>query len=113
MNDSALGLADLVNRADVGMIESGRGLGLVDKSLVGVLVAGEIGRQEFQGHVALERGVVSLVDHTHPAFAEFFDDFVMGYGLADHRISLRKVHTAQQVVEARIVTQRIPPWADF
>jgi hypothetical protein len=43
-------------------------------------VAGNFLRQEFQGDEATEAGVFGLVDHTHPATADFFDDAVVGDG---------------------------------
>jgi hypothetical protein len=43
--------------------------------------------QEFQGNEAAEFGVLGFVDHTHAASADFFDDNVVRYGLADHCFS--------------------------
>ncbi len=34
------------------------------------------------GSVELE--MLGFIDHSHSAFAELFEDFVVGYGLADH-----------------------------
>ncbi len=28
--------------------------------------------------------MLGFIDHSHSAFAELFEDFVVGYGLADH-----------------------------
>jgi len=36
------------------------------------------------GSGALELGVLGFVHHPHATFTEFFEDFVMGYGFADH-----------------------------
>ena len=41
-------------------------------------------RQKLKGHEAVEFGVLGFIDDPHAAFAEFFKDFVMGYGFADH-----------------------------
>jgi len=45
---------------------------------------GELLRQELQGHIAAQAGVLSLVDHTHPTTAQLLCDFVVRDGLADH-----------------------------
>jgi hypothetical protein len=42
--------------------------------------------QEFQCHEAMKAGVLGLVDDTHPAAAEFFNNAVMRDGLANKRI---------------------------
>ena len=47
-------------------------------------VLGYVLRQEFQGDEAPKLGVLSLVDHTHPAAAQLLDDAVVRDGLADH-----------------------------
>ena len=41
-------------------------------------------RQKLQCDGALEFGVLGLVDHTHPSFANLLGDAVMRNGLADH-----------------------------
>jgi len=33
-------------------------------------IAGEVARQKFQGHIALEFGIARSKNHTHPALAE-------------------------------------------
>ena len=45
-------------------------------------VVGNVVGEEFQGDVAAEAGVFGLVDHAHAAAAEFFEDGVMGDGVA-------------------------------
>src|SRR5437660_12581418 len=77
-------LANLVNRADVGMVQSGGGLGLASKTLQSLDVLCKFLRQEFQGNKTLELCVLSLVDNTHPAAAEFLDNAIMRNGLSDH-----------------------------
>jgi hypothetical protein len=56
----------------------------VDEPLLGVGVPRQFGWQKLEGHGALELGVLGLVDHAHPALAEFLEDLVVGYGLANH-----------------------------
>ena len=74
---------DLMNRADVGMIESGCGLGFS-------LKAGEAwGSRRHPRAETSERqigvaDVLGLVDDTHPAAAELLDNAIVRDGLADH-----------------------------
>ena len=48
-------------------------------------IAGHFVRQEFQPNKTVQPGVLSLIDHTHPAATEFFDNAVMRNCLFDHR----------------------------
>jgi hypothetical protein len=45
-------------------------------------------RKKFDFYIAIEFRIVGFVDDPHASFAEFFQDFVMGDGLADHTLSL-------------------------
>src|ERR1700680_760560 len=84
--DEGLGimLADLINRADVGMIEGRRSAGFAPEALGGLGVLGKFFRKEFQADEASNLKVFGLVDHAHPAAAELLDYAVMRYGFADH-----------------------------
>ena len=48
-------------------------------------IAGYVRWQDFDGNGAIEPGISGLVDLSHPAFADFLGDFVMGDGLAYQR----------------------------
>ena len=76
-------LADVVNGADVGMVESGGGLGFALEAAESLRVSGDLVGQELQGDEAAELNVLGLVDDTHAAAAEFLDDAVVRDGLAD------------------------------
>ena len=52
----------------------------------GLRVFRNLVRQELQGDKAVQLYVLGLVDHTHPATAEFFDNAKMRNGLANKRI---------------------------
>ena len=80
----AVVLADLVDRADVRMVQRRRGTRFAPEAFQRLRVAGHFLGQELQGHEAAKVGVLGLVDHTHPAAAELLDDAVMRDGLADH-----------------------------
>src|ERR1700730_40471 len=77
-------LANVVNRADVGMVESRRGLRFTLKTGKSLGVFGDFIWQELQCHETMQSGVLSLIDHTHPAAPELLHDAVVRNGLADH-----------------------------
>jgi hypothetical protein len=81
MNASAALLANVMDRADVGMVERGGGAGLTFESFERLWVVCNIFWQELQGDETPESRVFGLVDHTHPATTELFDDAVMRDGL--------------------------------
>jgi hypothetical protein len=74
---------DVVDRADVGVIQCGCGLGCALKAGQCLRVPGDIIGQELQGHKTMEPGILGLVNHTHPATTQFLDDAVVRDGLAD------------------------------
>src|ERR1019366_4900164 len=77
-------LADFIDGADIGMIESRRRTCLPAKPFQCLRVARQFIRQEFEGYKPAKVGVLSLVDDTHAAATEFFDDAVMRDDLVDH-----------------------------
>ena len=80
----AVVLADLVNRADVGMVQRRGRLRFAPEALQRLRVLGHIIGQELQSDKAAELCVLGLVDHAHPAATELLDDAVVRDGLADH-----------------------------
>ena len=77
-------LANLVDRANVGMIQRRRGARLAQEPLVGLLILGHPVGQELKRHEAAQRGILGLVDDTHAPAAELLQDAVVRYGLAHH-----------------------------
>src|SRR6185437_3625399 len=75
--------ANFINRADVRMIERGSGAGFAAKAFECVSVADEIIGKKFKRDEAAEVCVLSLVDNTHAPAADFFNNAVVGDGLAD------------------------------
>ena len=69
-------LVDLVDGANVGVVQSGRGLGLLEEALLGGLVAGQVGWQQLDRHTPIQPGIVGRVDDAHPAAAQLRDDLV-------------------------------------
>jgi hypothetical protein len=100
-------LADVVNGADIRMIESGGRLSFASEAFQSLGGAGQRIREEFQGNEAVEASVLRLVDHTHTAPAESFKDAVMRNGLTNKRLDLW--HVASMLsCEARQVNASRP-----
>jgi hypothetical protein len=59
------------------MIKRGRSGCLALQAFARVLVAGQFVRQKLQSDQAAQLGVFGLVDHTHPAAPELFEDAVV------------------------------------
>ena len=77
-------LANLVDGADVGMVQRRCGAGFAAEAFEGLGIVGSIVGQKLESDKAAQLGVFSFVDHTHAAAAEQFEDAVVGDGLADH-----------------------------
>ena len=84
INLLAVFFADVVNGADVGMVQGGSGAGFAAEAFEGLRVAGEVVRKEFEGDMTAEANILRLVDNSHPSAAEFFQDAVMADGFTDH-----------------------------
>ena len=77
-------IVDFVDGADVRMIQCRGGLGFAPEAGECLRVFGDVIGQKLKGNEAAEVHVLSLINHTHPAAAEFLDDAVVRDGLADH-----------------------------
>ena len=73
----SLELVNLVDSADVGMIETGGGAGLALKPFQCLGVADQFGRQEFQRDASSQSQILSAVDDAHAATAQLLFDPVM------------------------------------
>src|SRR5271167_1179615 len=82
-------LIDFIDGADIGMIDSRRGARFPLKPFHRYPVLGHVSRQELECNLTAESEVLGAVNHTHAAFAKFFDDAVMRYDPAKH---LRSFH---------------------
>src|SRR5262245_20638890 len=67
---AALRLPDVVDRADVRMLQRGDGRGFALKAVPGLRHVAESGRKDFEGDIATEPRVARFVDFTHSARAE-------------------------------------------
>ncbi len=62
--------SDLVDRTEIRVVQRGRGLRLHQESIAGGRIGPELHRQELQGDVPLEPGVLRPVDDTHATAAD-------------------------------------------
>ena len=69
-------LADVVERADVGMVQPRDGSGLALEALSSLGLFGGFRRQDLDGHDASDACVVRTIDLAHPSTAEEGDDLV-------------------------------------
>src|SRR3984885_2141543 len=72
--------SNVVNRADVGVIERRRSPRFTAESLDRLGVLGNVIWKEFQRDIATQARVLGLVDHAHPSATKFLQDAVMGGG---------------------------------
>ena len=69
----AVGLAGVVDRDDVRMVEAGGDLGLADEALPERVVIGELGTEDLQRDLAAQSDVLGQVDDRHPSAADHPD----------------------------------------
>jgi hypothetical protein len=81
----ALVLPEVVDGADVRMIQRRGRPGLAAETLQGSGVVGQLLGEEPERHAAAEMGVLGLVHHPHPSTSELLEDRVVGDRGADHR----------------------------
>ena len=81
---AAFMLVDVVDRANVRVVERGRGLGLSLETCDRLKIAALLLAQELQGDWSFQAQTLGPVDDAHAAAAEFRRDAVVRKGLADH-----------------------------
>ena len=79
----AVCFANVVDGADVGMIECGGGLGFALEAGEGTGVVADIFGKKFQRYVPMKAIVFGFVDDAHAAGAEAFENAIVGERLAD------------------------------
>jgi len=87
---AAFEFVNFVDGANIRVIQGGGGLRFTLETFQSLRVAGEIFGEKFERDEAAELGVFGFVDDAHSAAAEFFQDAVVGDGLADHRLFMRR-----------------------
>src|SRR6266849_893586 len=80
---SSLGLVNLVDGADVRMIQCRGSLGFALKTAECLRVFGYVVGQELESNETTKLHILGLVNHTHPATAELLNDAVVRDGSAD------------------------------
>ena len=86
---AAVLLADIVNRANVRMIQRRRCLRFAPKTFQRNRIVRHFNRKEFQGDGAMQPGVFRLVNDAHPTAAKLAEDAVVRERLADLRRRIR------------------------
>src|SRR5207245_2573972 len=86
----AILLPDLVNGADVGMVQRGGRACLAVEAFQRCGGLGQFFGEEFQGHVAAQGAVLGLVHHAHPATTQLLQNAVMRDRFADHARELAR-----------------------
>jgi hypothetical protein len=76
--------ADVVNSANVWVIQRRRSLRLTPETFKCGSVVCRLGRQKLKRDESMEASILCLVNHSHPAATELLDDVVMRDGLSDH-----------------------------
>src|SRR6185436_18727395 len=83
---AAVLLADVVDRADVGMVERRGGPGFTLKAAQGLGITRQIAGDELERHRTVQARIFGFVHHAHPAAAELLEDAVVRERLTDQRI---------------------------
>src|ERR1700735_696929 len=73
----AVVLANLVNGANVRMIQAGSSARLAVEAFEGLFIFSHGFGQEFKRHHPAQLCIFGLEDHTHPAAAKLFDDSIV------------------------------------
>src|SRR5208282_4398709 len=103
----AILVADIVDRADVGMVQRRSSLGLALKARQRLRITGNVFRQKFKRHKTVKPRVLGLVDNSHAAATELLDNAVVRDGLADHFKSMLEIITESRGNRPRTVRLRV------
>src|SRR4029077_4209203 len=78
-------VADVVDSANVGVIEGRGGLCFALEARDDLRVAGYIVGKKFERDQAMKTSVFGFINHAHASATELLDDAVVGDGLSDER----------------------------
>ena len=81
---TAVFFADVVNGADVRVVERGGGLGLATKPFQGLIIVCDCVGQELQRDETIEPRVLGLVNQAHPTAAQFAKYAIVRDRRVDH-----------------------------
>ena len=71
-------------RGGIGMVQLGEGDRLTAEARQQIGLAGQLGAQALDRHLAVEHDIDALEDGPHAAFADLLDNLVVPYNAADH-----------------------------
>ena len=106
----AFEFVDLVNHSDMRMLEFGSGFGLLDETAFPLGVGDELGKEDFDGHLAVEIQVDGAIYDPHTATADLGFDLVVRERPADQWSLLVTIrihrHFMRQVKKVKILLDR-------
>ena len=70
-------LVDLINRANVRVMQRRRGLGRAEEAFLPFVIEEQVIGEELERDAGLQGRAFGLVDHAHAALAELLDDAVV------------------------------------
>jgi hypothetical protein len=76
--------ADLIDRANIGVIDGGRSLRFTLEAVHGCAIAGHVFGQELQRNFTLQLQVFGAVHHAHATAAELLDNAIVRDNLVQH-----------------------------
>ena len=89
-----LEFANVVNRADIRMVQRGSRARFAPEPLNRLRVLGNVVGKKLQRHVAAQARILGLIDHAHSPTAQFFQHVVVGDSAASNRSSIRHRHVS-------------------
>ena len=75
--------ANVVDGADVLMVEGGGSLGLLHETLFGSGALAQVRREKFQRDGTVQAGVTGLIHNAHAATSELAEDLIVGDGFPE------------------------------
>src|SRR5215475_232012 len=75
---------DVVNRADMRMVQRGCRARFAEESFDGRVIAADFIRKKLQSDASSQTQILRFIDDTHPAASKFVDHAIVGYRCADH-----------------------------
>jgi len=82
--DSAIGITNVVDRADIGVVQGRGSTRLALEALSQVPIVRIIFRQEFQGNETTKASVLCLVNDTHASRPQLSQDVIMRDDVTNH-----------------------------
>ena len=93
--------ANVVDGADVLMVEGGGSLGLLHETLFGSGALAQVRREKFQRDGTVQAGVTGLIHNAHAATSELAEDLIVGDGFPDHDTTGASIRDVRAEVELR------------